>query len=164
MKNLFIIAVILLFIHSDVCGQKVKPVPTSVRKTFKQKFPNIKKVIWDNENLQVWEAEFRKNGNEYSVLFDVKGIWIKTEHEIDRKEIPSNIKATLSKEFAGYKIIESLFSETANAKVYKIGLKKDGEKLKVTLDIGGKILKRENGNGIEEDNKDDESNSSPEIN
>ncbi len=151
MKNLILITFIVLFFQLNAYSQKVKPVPTSIRTTFKQKFPNIKRVIWDNGNVKEWEAEFRLNGNEYSAIFNLQGKWIKTEHEIDRKEIPSNVKATLAKEFEGYKIVEAQISETSKAKVFEIGLKKDKNNVKVTLDIGGNILKRAPGKGIEYD-------------
>ncbi len=106
MKNQFIIIMILLM-SQNFYGQKVKPVPAAVRKAFEQKFPKIKRAIWDNSNVKFWEAEFRMNGNEYSVTFTLQGKWIETEREISKNEIPSNIKTTLSIEFKGYKIIES---------------------------------------------------------
>ena len=157
MKTLLIIS-IAIFLNSAVIAQKVKPVPSVVRKSFSQKFPNIKRVIWDNSNGKVWETEFRINGNEYSATFDLKGKWIETEHEISRNEIPSQVKSALSKEFEGYKIIESKISESPKAKVYEIGLKKDNEKVKVILDTEGKILKRTIGKGMDyiEDENDPE--------
>jgi len=151
MKNLIIIIVIAMCFYIDVSAQKVKPVPTSVRTSFKQKFPTIKRAIWDNSKKKIWEAEFRMDGKEYSVQFDLKGNWLKTEHEISKNEIPSQVKTAMNKEFGGYKIIESLIVETPKSKVYEIGLKKDSEKVKVTIDANGKILKKASGKGIDYD-------------
>jgi len=148
MKNLLIVSLLILLFNSNIYGQKVKPVPIIVRKAFEQKFPKIKKIIWDNSKVKMWEAEFRMNGSEYSVLFNVNGTWIKTEHEIGKNEIPTAIKSTLLKEFGGYKVIEAQISETANSKVYKIELNKEGQKVMANFDIHGKVLKKESVSGI----------------
>jgi uncharacterized membrane protein YkoI len=142
MKNLIILLFLALVFNSIVFGQKVKPVPTAVRKSFSQKFPKIKRVIWDNSVVKIWEAEFRIHGNEYSVLFDIKGDWIKTEHEIDANEIPSIVKSTLKKEFAGYKIKESILSETNERKVYEFILKKSVEVIKVEINVSGNVISK----------------------
>jgi hypothetical protein len=142
MKKILLMIALMLFIGFRISGQKVKPVPESVRKTFSQKFPNIKRVIWDNSNIKEWEAEFRINRKEYSAIFDINGKWIKTCHEINKSEIPSAVKATLNKEFEGYKIQESEMCETAVSKVYQFELIKEADKIETIIDINGKIFQK----------------------
>lgn len=154
MKSIFFLLIFAIVFNSIVFGQKVKPVPTAVRKSFSQKFPKIKRVIWDNSEVKFWEAEFRMQGNEYSVLFNLEGGWIKTEHEISTNEIPLTVKAAINKEFAGYKIKEAEISETQSGKVYEIELKKSGEGFGLFIDENGKVIKKEKGEIEKEDEGD----------
>ncbi len=101
MKILKLSVVAMLFAAFSACGQK-STVPNNVNAAFMKKFPNAKKVSWDKENDTEWEAEFKMNGQEYSANFSSAGIWMETEHEIKKADIPAAVKKTLDTEFAGY--------------------------------------------------------------
>ncbi len=124
------------------CAQTAKDVPTKVTAAFSEKFPDAKKVKWDKENDQEWEAEFKMNGKEYSANFDMDGKWMETEHEIDKKELPATVQQTLDTDFAGYKIEEAEISETDQAKVYEFELEKDEIEMEVVISPTGEVVKK----------------------
>lgn len=151
MKKLFLLIAGAAFFYINACGQTDKDVPAVIKTAFTQKFPKATKVKWSKENDKEWEAEFKMDGKEYSANYDLNGALIETDYEIDANGIPSAVKATLEKEFSGYKIIESEISETADGMVYEFELKKDGKKAEVSIDASGKVLEQEQGG---EDDKD----------
>jgi len=150
MKNLFLMVAMVAICSLAACGQVSKDAPAKIKDAFSKKFPTATKVKWGKENEKEWEAEFKMDGKEYSANYDNDGKWMETEHEISATEIPAAVKATLDKDFAGYKIEESEISENATAKQYEFEIKKDDLKFEVAIDLTGKVLKKEQ---IKKENK-----------
>jgi len=151
MRNLVILMVLVSTIVFTACGQKSN-VPEKVKTAFAEKFPNATKVSWDKENATEWEAEFKMNDKEYSANFDNNGNWKETEYEINKSDIPSDVKSTLDKDFSGYKIEVAEISETVDGKVYEFELEKGKTKMEVAISPDGKVVKKEN---EENDNNED---------
>lgn len=139
-SKLFVIAFAAISINA--CAQKPN-VPENVDKAFTQKFPDAKSVKWDKENETEWEAEFKLNGLEYSANYSTEGVWKETEHEIQKSDIPTNVKQTLDTEFPDYKIKESEISETTEGSVYEFELEKEKVKMEVAVSPDGKVVKKE---------------------
>jgi hypothetical protein len=154
MKNLVMAIVVVAFVSLNACGQAKKEAPANIKTAFSQKFPKATKVKWENENDKEWEAEFKMDGKEYSASYDLNGAWMETENEISAKEIPAAVKTTLDKEFAGYKVGESEISENAEGKVYEFELKKGGDKLETSIDLTGKLIKKEQKKDNDKEDKD----------
>lgn len=151
MKKLFFMITVVALFSITACGEGTTTVPSSVKSAFAQKFPKATKVKWDMENEKEWEAEFKMDGKEYSANFEVSGLWKETEYEIKKSEIPSLVKATLDKEFAGYKIEEAEVSETTQGKVFEFKLEKDETEMEIAIDPNGIVLKKEVKSEEEED-------------
>lgn len=83
------------------------------------------------------------NGVEYSANFLTDGTWEETEHEIKKNHIPENVKNTLDTAFKGYEIEEAEISETTEGSVYEFELEKGEEAWEVTIDLNGKLVKKE---------------------
>jgi len=141
MKKVTILFALVIMVFSQACATTGTP-PSKVKSAFAKKFPTAKKVKWDKENDTEWEAEFKMNGKEYSANFINDGTWKETEFEIKKSEIPTAVKTTLDKEFAGYKIEEVEVSETVNGKVYEFALEKGEEELEIAISPNGKVTKK----------------------
>jgi len=139
-------------------AKESKEAPATVKSAFSRKFPAATKVEWGNENNKEWEAEFMLNGKEYSANFDNEGKWIETEYEISLKELPVAVKTTLDKESAGYKIEESVVTETAELKAYEFVIAKGKDKMELVIDQTGKLVKKEVVKEEEEEEDEDEKN------
>jgi uncharacterized membrane protein YkoI len=141
---------VLLFALGLVVGsagaQKLKntEVPDAVKNAFTKRFPTIKNVAWSKESENEFEAEFKNNGKEQSVNFDQTGMWLVTETEIKKSELPAEVTASISKEFAGFKIEEAELAETASqGTFYEVELEKRELSYEVQFNKDGKVLKRE---------------------
>jgi len=126
--------------------------PEKVLNAFKIKFPTATNVEWEKENEKEWEAEFKMNGKEYSANFGADGTWMETEYEIDVKDLPAKVKATLDSQFKGYEIEGAERVETPTFKGYEVEIEKGETTMEVVLDESGKVLKKK----IEEDEDEDE--------
>ena len=143
MRTSVLIISALLLISFSAYGQSEKNVPANVATAFSQKFPDASKVKWGKEGDKEWEAEFKMNEKDYSANFDNAGAWKETEYGITAKEIPAAVKATLDKEFDGYKAAKSEVSETQEGKIFEFALSKGTEKLEAAIDASGKVLSKE---------------------
>lgn len=117
--------------------------PQKVKQAFAKKFPTAKKVKWEKENASEWEAEFKMNKVEYSANFLEDGTWKETEHEIEEKAIPKNVKAALMTAFPGYEIEEAEISETKDGMVYEFEIEKGELEMEVAINSSGKVVKQE---------------------
>lgn len=168
MKTIITLFSALLFFSFSLSGQvaketkegkegketkEKKEAPANVKSAFSQKFPAATKVEWGKEGDNEWEAEFKLNGKEYSANFDNAGKWMETEYEISAKDIPAAVKTTLDKESAGFKIEESVVTETAALKAYEFVIVKGKDKMELVIDGNGKLVKKE---AVKEEEDEDE--------
>lgn len=114
MKNLIPITALTVAFTMQSCAQKLenKEVPEKVLTAFNARFPDVKRAEWEKESASVWEAEFKRDGKDYSSNFNIDGSWLETEYEIKASEIPANIRATLDQNFSDYEIEESEIADT----------------------------------------------------
>lgn len=143
-----VIVLLLGAIFTSVSGysQKISSdkVPQSVSELFKAKFPAAKKIEWEMENDQEYEAEFENGADEQSARFDRAGKWLETETEIKISELPQTVQDAIAKDFPGYKVNEACKVESViHGNAYEVEVKKDKEEFDVLLDASGKILKKE---------------------
>ena len=122
------------------CAQN--DLPTEVKSSFDKKFPTATAVKWDKENDTEWEAEFKNDGISYSANFSIDGTWVETEHKVSRKDLPTEITAILSKDFADYKIEEVEKFEKPNSSGYDIEIEKGEEMFELVFDNSGKLIEK----------------------
>ena len=145
---------IILWIIFIFCGlgltfgqqRKSDKVPLIVTKAFSVKFPSIQKVAWEQEDVNVYEAEYMENGQEHSVLFDLQGNWIRTETELKNSELPTAIQNALASHFPGFKLeeVEKIedpllgtyytFEIENRKEEYHMSYKENGELIRKTAD------------------------------
>ena len=142
MKNLSVLILAITMFSFTACGQSAKNVPSEVKNAFSQKFPEATKVKWDKENATEWEAEFILNGVEYSANYDKSGTWMETEYKIASSELPAAVQAALEEQFGEYELDLAEVTETAEGKLFELGLKKGKEEMEISIDMNGKVLKK----------------------
>ena len=145
MRIIIMIAVVsLISVLTNAQQLNESEVPEVVRKAFIQKFANVKEVKWSKESDNEFEAEFEINEHEQSANFDSSGKWLVTEIGIKNAELPQPVQATITKEFAGYKIDEAKKGESADKGIfYEVELKSGKIKYEVQLSVDGKVIKKE---------------------
>lgn len=101
----------ILIVHSFcscICAQtiKIQNVPDAVKAKFTALYPDVKNASWEKESNQ-FEAEFKQNTLEVSVLIDASGILIETETAIPVTSLPQAITGYVTKNLPGKKINEA---------------------------------------------------------
>lgn len=89
-------------------AQKVqqKDVPASVQKSFQKQFPTVKYVKWEKEKGN-YEAGFKVNGTETSIVINSSGNILETETEINSNSLSTPIKEYIAKNHPHQKIKEA---------------------------------------------------------
>lgn len=133
MKNLSLVPLIVLGAICTTKAQKIlaDKLPVAVKTAFEKAYPNAKQTKWDKEKND-FEASFKNQKEDLSVVFDAKGNILETEKDIPFEKLPANVQKALK----GKKI-----SETA------IIIK--GGKTFYEAEVGGKdLLFDSNGNPV----------------
>jgi len=145
MKKLLVLIVCLILVFGvSGMNQKDEKIPAVAKSGLAAKFPTAKKVKWSVEKAGEFEAEFTLNKVETSVLFDAKGNLLETEVEIEETELPQAVKATLTKDFASYKLDEIEKATDAKGVItFEMEAAKGKEKLEISFDTYGKLLSNE---------------------
>jgi hypothetical protein len=143
-KLLVLFACLAVVIGAFAMSQKDEKIPAAAKAGFTAKFPTAQKVKWSVEKPGEFEAEFTLNGVETSALVDANGTLLETEAEIKESELPQSVKATIAKDFAGYKLDE--IEKATDAKgitTYEMEAAKGKDKLEISFDSTGKLLAKE---------------------
>lgn len=145
MKKLLMLFVCMAFvIGASAMNQKGEKVPAAAKAGFAAKFPAAQKAKWSVEKPGEFEVEYVLNGVESSALVDAKGNLLETEAEVKESELPAAVKATIAKDFAGYKLDE--IEKATDAKgitTFEMEAAKGKEKLEISFDSTGKLLAKE---------------------
>jgi hypothetical protein len=106
MKNLFLISV-FSFSVSLTSAQTVKEteVPSPVKTIFNKQYPNTKVDKWEKEDGN-FEAEFKQNKKEVSVVISPDGKIMETETKIENSALPKAAADYIAKNMASKKIKE----------------------------------------------------------
>ncbi|MBD3749546.1 MAG: hypothetical protein IE931_08625 [Sphingobacteriales bacterium] len=138
MKKLIFSGFMATALFFTVAVKAQSNIPDAVKAALTKAYPTVKSIHWDEENGN-YEAGFKANGKEMSVLLDAKGSILETETAISVKELPSGVSSYLKSKFGeGYKISESAMIVKANGhKTFEAEVKgKD-----YLFDTAGKFIK-----------------------
>ena len=138
-KSVMTIALIMLSVVSFAQKIKEQNVPQVIKKALSEKFPNVKNVKWDKEENN-FEASFKNNNIDNSILFNANGKIIETEIAIEVNQLPKNALQYLNDNFKNQKVKEAakIITEKGNL-IYEAEIK------------GKDLFFDENGNFITKD-------------
>ena len=139
MKTLATLTLALLF---TICcfAQKMqeKNVPANVKSAFKQKYPEATSVKWDKED-KTYEASFKLNNINNSVLMDIKANILETEVETTLQKVQKEILAYVKNNYAGKKPkAAAIITDNKGIVTYEIELKG----MDLIFDSNGKFIKK----------------------
>ena len=77
-------------------------------------------------------------------MVDAKGNLLETETEIKESELPQAVKATMAKDFAGYKLDEiEKATDAKGVTTFEMEATKGKDKLEISFDLNGKLIAKE---------------------
>ena len=123
MKKVLILAV-FAFLTMEVNAQEMTAdkVPSAVKESLIKAYPNAKATKWDKEDAD-YEASFKMNGKNMSILYDAKGMEKEVETDIKFSELPMPVQTALK-----------------GKKVKEAAIIKKGGKTFYEAEVGGKDL------------------------
>lgn len=117
-------------------------VPDAIEKAFQQKFPTAKKVKWEKEKNNDYEASFVMNDKEVSALYSPDGQLKEIETEIPVSEIPKAVLDALHTKYPNSKIDEAARIERSdNSVVYETEVKINKKRTDLLFDVNGNETK-----------------------
>jgi len=138
-----VLTAILLACSVTLLGQDLpaSKVPPVVLQAFHAKFPAAKQVAWKFK-APTYDAEFLVNALEVTVKFEADGKWVETESAIPRSKVPAAVNQTITKQFSGYKVIETQdMQRVGDSRVrYEIHLEDAKAVLKVMFYADGTVI------------------------
>ena len=99
MKKIIILISITFLAHYSFAQKMLyKNVPANLKSTFQKNYPEATAVKWDKED-KMYEASFKLNNIDNSVLMDSKGNIVETEVKTDLDKIPKVILAYVKSKY-----------------------------------------------------------------
>lgn len=107
MKKLLFVAVIITALGLNACAQKLKEseVPAAVKASFSKEYPGIS-ARWERED-GIYEAGFKKEGKNMSVLYEANGTMTETEVDIKVRGLPAPVVSYVKEHYMGKSIKEA---------------------------------------------------------
>ena len=146
MKRIVMILLCGTMFYSASFAQRITmdKVPVLVSRAFNSKFPAATQQSWERETLAVYEVNFYNGGKKQSASYDTSGTWRETETAIKFDQLPHPVNAAFNKQFAGFRIQETLQVETADkGTLYELTINKGKEGYEVLFSAKGEIVKKE---------------------
>lgn len=141
---------VLLGIAATVLFAQGNETPAAVKSKFSSLYPKATSVKWEKENGN-YEAEFKLNNVETSVLLDAKGNVIEKETQMEVTALPKMINDYVTKNYPGEKIKEaSKIEDSKNNVTYEAEV----NNVDLLFDAKGNFVKKE----AEEENEAGEEN------
>lgn len=118
-------------------------VPKVVKEEFYKKFSAVKKVKWEKENGELYEAVFKQNKSEISVVFNAFGVWKETETEAKISDLNTALLESIKSSYPGYEIEEVYKIESAeHGNCFEIELEKGKEEVEILITAEGKVIQQ----------------------
>lgn len=140
MKKLIFSGLFATALFITVAVKAQSNIPAAVKAAVAKAYPTVKNIHWDKENAN-YEAGFKSEGKDMSILLDSKGSILETETSISKSELPAGVHSYLKSKFGeGYKINDAAIIVKANGtKVYEAEVKG----MDYIFDMNGKFIKSE---------------------
>jgi len=134
MKLTIILAGALIATSIVANAQKINAdkLPATVKESFAKAYPKATATHWDKEDAD-FEASFKNEGKELSVVFDAKGVVKEVETEVKLSDLPVSVQTALK----GMKVKEAAEIKKGGKTYYEAEVK--GKDL--YFDASGKSVK-----------------------
>ncbi|MDH7459660.1 PepSY-like domain-containing protein [Chitinophagaceae bacterium 26-R-25] len=132
----------IMLLANNLCVAQVVNIPDKAKKAFAEKYPHATNVDWDN-NVSNYSAKFKEHGKGYEAHFNVDGVWDNTETQVEKGDVPGEVKESFNKSrFKDWEIASTDYVvDNKNNHYYRYNLKKGIEKKFLYFDKAGKEVK-----------------------
>ena len=151
MKKLaFLLVFCAVTIFSFAQELKESELPDPVKTTFNEKHPEAEEAQWElSKNMfggTVYKSTFKEDGLKKVATFDGTGRWFETMAELDKDDIPEEVKGAINKEFSGEEVIfveGERYDMASGFSKYEITVNTKNSDYKVRVNKDLKVIKKE---------------------
>lgn len=121
-----ILGTICLILVSVAFAHSADPfiIPAKVRTYVEKHYPKAGSVDWDfDEEENVYEAEFKRNGLEYELKLTSEGVLKYSKEDVRISNLPAPVLHYVQKEYKGYKILGANKLFIQGKYLYDVGIK-----------------------------------------
>ncbi len=145
----------LLLVSFTTFAQQVN-IPKTAKDSFTKHYPKAAEVKWDKENGD-YEASFKFNGKDMSVIFDKDGKTLETETAIEISQLPNGIEKYVRDNYKGFQITGAAEIIKSNGeKLYEAEVTKGNNKKDLFFDKNGKPEKKDLNKENEKENEEED--------
>ena len=136
------LAVAFLGIFSCSFGQAQVDPPAAARTHLNGTYSGAVVKEW-KEGKKHFKAEFRLKDETYRAYYSPEGVWVRTEHNVKKSELPEPVTAALLRSKYGKWKIEEVEEHASprQASIFKVRLKTETKKAELDFAPDGRILK-----------------------
>jgi hypothetical protein len=125
MKQLTILALSFFLSFSGLMAQAT--VPEAAKQHFSSQHPDAQDVEWEME-INGYEVEYKIDGVEYEAIYDNDGQLMHTKQEIEERDLPGAIVATIQRDYADREIDDpDRYTYPDGRVAYKVELEHDDD-------------------------------------
>lgn len=144
----------LLLVSFTAFAQQVN-IPKAAKDSFSKLYPKAAEVKWDKENGD-YEAGFKLNGKDMSIIFDNSGKALETETAIEISQLPVGIDKYIKDNYKDYQITGAAEIVKSNGeKLFEAEVTKGNNKKDLFFDSKGKPEKKDVEKENEEEDEED---------
>jgi hypothetical protein len=129
MKKLFIATLIMVAAGTSAFALDANKVTNKVRVNFEAQFSGAKNIIWSARDFYI-RASFVLGEENIEAFFGSDGDLIGTSRKVALNKLPLNAVQKIEKEYATYKVTDSILFEHDGEKTYYVSLE-DGQKKQI---------------------------------
>lgn len=129
MKKLFIAALIVVAAGTSAFATDVTKVDYKVKSSFEAKFYGAENVNWSARENYL-KASFTLAGESVEAFFNAEGELIGSSRKLDFQRLPLNAIQKIKKDFADYKVVETIEFDLDGDRSYYVSLE-NGQKSQI---------------------------------
>lgn len=129
----------------SVAAANEADIPASVVGAIRSQYPNVVVTDWDwEDDLGMYEAEFKMNGREHEAYITPEGTWVRTKTKIKRDQMPAAVmNAIRSSEYGSWRMDDFVEMDTPDkGKLYKVEVEKGNQEFYLKYDANGNLVEK----------------------
>lgn len=122
----------------------VNEAPAAAKQHLKTQHPDAVVKEWERRKRN-FKVEFKVKGVEYDSYYTPAGAWVRTEHDIDKKDLPAAVITALkASRYGTWKVDDvELHATPEHAILYKMKVSERSTVMEVFYDPTGKLIKEQ---------------------
>ena len=138
MKKLFIAALIVVAAGSSAFAKDVTKVNYKVQNQFEAQFTGAQNVVWSSKENYL-KASFTLADENVEAFYGTDGEVMGVSRKVDIKKLPLNAIQKIKKDYAGYKVTDSIEFDQDGEKSYYVSLEDGNKKQILQVSLYGNV-------------------------